>query len=265
MAVIGDIHGCWDELCNLVSKLGGVISDSGLILISEERELKLISVGDLLDRGPKSAQVLNLFINHWLYEEGRLSVELPKGYKVAKIYCALGNHDFKYWRYLQGRKIIFNAGMQRSADSFASELFLHSADLLSEYLHTLPHYFIFDEGKLLVSHAGLSEEKQSYQDKKEEESTRRFCLYGDVTGEFDEDGFPIRLHWEEEYHGKATVVYGHTVVKEPQIVNNTYNIDTGCVFGGKLTALLYPSMEFVSVPANQEYFSHDQVLTPHQP
>ena len=81
---------------------------------------------------------------------------------------------------------------------------------------------------------------------------RDFALYGETTGETDEFGLPVRYNWAAEYRGSAMVVYGHTPVPEPEWLNRTVNIDTGCVFGGKLTALRYPEREFVSVPARQD-------------
>ena len=82
---------------------------------------------------------------------------------------------------------------------------------------------------------------------------RDFALYGETTGETDEFGLPVRYNWAAEYRGQAMVVYGHTPVPEPEWLNRTVNIDTGCVFGGKLTALRYPEREFVSVPAARTY------------
>ena len=82
---------------------------------------------------------------------------------------------------------------------------------------------------------------------------RDFALYGETTGETDEFGLPVRFNWAADYRGSAMVVYGHTPVPEPDWLNRTVNIDTGCVFGGKLTALRYPEKEFVSVPAVRTY------------
>ncbi|MCY7274685.1 MAG: polynucleotide kinase-phosphatase, partial [Phormidesmis sp. CAN_BIN44] len=77
--------------------------------------------------------------------------------------------------------------------------------------------------------------------------------YGETTGEIDEFGLPVRYNWASDYRGDAIVVYGHTPVPDPVWLNGTIDIDTGCVFGGNLTALRYPEKELVSVPAQKVY------------
>jgi protein phosphatase len=91
---------------------------------------------------------------------------------------------------------------------------------------------------------------------------RSFAMFGETTGETDEFGLPIRLNWARDYRGKAVVVYGHTPVYEPEWLNDTICIDTGCVFGGKLTALRWPERELVSVPAAKEYVAPAKPLVP---
>jgi protein phosphatase len=108
---------------------------------------------------------------------------------------------------------------------------------------------VLDSGKLVVAHAGLREELQG----RTSGAVREFALYGETTGETDEFGLPVRYNWAADYRGRAMVVYGHTPVPQPEWLNNTINIDTGCVFGGRLTALRYPERELVSVPAAREY------------
>ena len=93
-------------------------------------------------------------------------------------------------------------------------------------------------------------------------AVRDFALYGETTGETDEFGLPVRLNWAADYRGKAAVVYGHTPVPQPEWLNNTINIDTGCVFGGRLTALRYPERELVSIPAEQQWYEPVQRLAP---
>jgi protein phosphatase len=97
------------------------------------------------------------------------------------------------------------------------------------------------------------------------ERVRAFCLYGETTGESDEFGLPVRLNWALDYRGRATVVYGHTPTLRPEWLNRTICIDTGCVFGGSLTALRYPGSELVSVPARREYAVPKRPLLPPAP
>ena len=117
------------------------------------------------------------------------------------------------------------------------------------FLDGLVSHYVLDDGKLVVAHAGMKEEMQGRGSGK----VRDFALYGETTGETDEFGLPVRYNWAAEYRGTAMVVYGHTPVPEPEWLNRTINIDTGCVFGGKLTALRYPERELVSVPAARTY------------
>ena len=121
---------------------------------------------------------------------------------------------------------------------------------IAEFLDGLVSHYVLDGGKLVVAHAGMKAELQG----RASGRVREFAMYGETTGETDEFGLPIRLNWADAYRGTATVVYGHTPVTEPQWVNRTINIDTGCVFGGNLTALRYPEKELVSVAARQTYY-----------
>ena len=120
---------------------------------------------------------------------------------------------------------------------------------IQTFLKSLISHYVLDDGKLVVAHAGLREELQG----RGSGYVRSFALYGETTGEIDSFGFPVRYEWANEYRGKAMVVYGHVPVLEAQWLNNTIDIDTGCVFGGKLTALRYPERELVSVDAAKVY------------
>lgn len=101
-----------------------------------------------------------------------------------------------------------------------------------------------------MSHAGLPERFHGVKS----DRVRRFCLYGDTSGDTDEFGLPMRGDWAEDYRGEAMVLYGHTAVAVSEWVHNTMCLDTGCVFGGWLTALRYPERELVSVPAAKVYY-----------
>ena len=119
------------------------------------------------------------------------------------------------------------------------------------FLDGLISHYVLDDGKLVVAHAGINERYIG----RASGRVRSFCLYGDTTGETDEFGLPVRYPWANDYRGKAIVLYGHTPVPTPEWVNNTLCLDTGCVFGGRLTALRYPERELVSVPAAEVYYA----------
>src|SRR5665811_2551622 len=121
--------------------------------------------------------------------------------------------------------------------------------LIAEFLDGLISHYVLDGGKLVVAHAGMKEEMQG----RGSGRVRDFALYGETTGETDEFGLPVRYNWAAEYRGQAVMVYGHTPVPDPEWLNRTINIDTGCVFGGKLTALRYPDRDLVSISAKQTY------------
>ena len=106
-----------------------------------------------------------------------------------------------------------------------------------------------DGGNLVIAHAGMPEALQN----RVSGAVRHFGLFGDVSGETDADGLPERRDWARDYRGEAHVVYGHTATARAEWVNNTICIDTGCAFGGRLTALRWPEREIVDVPAEHTY------------
>ncbi|MDE0634631.1 MAG: polynucleotide kinase-phosphatase [Candidatus Poribacteria bacterium] len=234
--IIGDIHGCYDELVELLVKLGYEFStkENGNPVIISPHGRKVIFVGDYVDRGPKVVEVL------------RLVMEM---HKTDVAVCVPGNHDVKLARALRGKNVNPTHGLTESLSQFENESEEFKAQV-AEFIEGLISHYVFDNEKLVVAHAGMKKEFQG----RASGRVREFALYGETTGETDEFGLPIRLNWAEEYRGGATVVYGHTPVAEPQWINRTINIDTGCVFGGNLTALRYPEKELVSVPAHQTYY-----------
>ena len=234
--IIGDIHGCFDELIELLQKLGYKLSTQpdGNITVEPPKGRKAVFVGDYVDRGPKVPEVLRLIMQ--MYETGAAL-------------CVPGNHDVKLVRALRGRNVKRTHGLAESLAQLAEESTEFKTDI-AEFLDSLVSHYVFDDGKLVVAHAGMKAELQGRASRR----VREFAMYGETTGETDEFGLPIRLDWAEAYRGTATVVYGHTPITQPQWVNRTINIDTGCVFGGELTALRYPEKELVSVPARQTYY-----------
>ncbi len=234
--IIGDIHGCFDELVELLQKLGYQIStqSNGDITVEPPEGRKAVFVGDYVDRGPKVPEVLRLIMR--MHETGAAL-------------CVPGNHDVKLVRALRGRNVKQTHGLAESLAQL-TETSTEFKTHITEFLDGLVSHYVLDDGKLVVAHAGMKAELQG----RASGRVREFAMYGETTGETDEFGLPIRRNWAEEYRGTATVVYGHTPVTEPQWVNRTINIDTGCVFGGELTALRYPEKELVSVAAHRTYY-----------
>ena len=237
--IIGDVHGCFDELAILLQRLGYRLeartNDAGEthFSVTHPQGRKAVFVGDLVDRGPAVAKVLKLAMS--MVVDGAAL-------------CVAGNHEAKLVRKLQGRKVQISHGL---AESLA-QLEIESPEFqqrAAAFLDGLISHYVFDDGNLVVAHAGLKAEYQG----RASARVRDFCLYGETTGETDEFGLPVRADWAAGYRGQAMVVYGHTPVVEPARLNRTINIDTGCVFGGRLTALRYPEKELVSVPAAQVY------------
>lgn len=238
--IIGDIHGCYDELLALLQKLEYQIKadliESNQPAISHPENRTLIFVGDLVDRGPHSKQVLQLVMN---------------AVNHSQALCVRGNHEDKFLRYLKGKKVQLTHGLEVTASDYPDPNETAYAGSIA-FIKKLGSHYVLDEGKLVVAHAGLTEALQE----RESGKVLSFALFGDTTGEVDEMGLPVRKDWAQSYQGKALVVYGHTPVVDAEWINNTICIDTGCVFGGKLTALRYPQMQLVSVIALKNYYSH---------
>ena len=281
--IIGDVHGCYAELCALLAELGYSVKeedmkdgrDLGVRVVAQfvgtsppsplsKREgkpdasslagapsllergsggevnaegdrppRKVIFLGDLVDRGPASPQVLRLVMS--MVRDG-LAL------------CVPGNHDIKLLRHLNGKNVSATHGLAETLAQLEAETpaFKEQVRL---FLDKLVSHYVLDGGRLVVAHAGLTEEMQG----RGSGAVRSFALFGETTGETDEFGLPVRYAWAADYRSRAMVVYGHTPVPEPEWLNNTIDIDTGCVFGGRLTALRYPERQLVSVPAQQEY------------
>lgn len=231
--IIGDIHGCYDELCELLEKLGYVV-DKEKVVIHSPQDRKLVFLGDLVDRGPKSPEVLRMVMSM---------------VQANQAYCVLGNHDGKLLRKLKGANVKVQHGLETTMEQLEqeSEQFIEE---VKQFLEGLVSHCVFDGGKLVAVHAGLKEKLQGRESKK----VRDLAMFGETTGEVDEFGLPVRVKWSDSYKGSAFVVYGHTPQVKAKIINNTINIDTGCVFGGRLTAFRYPEKEIVDVQAKKVYY-----------
>jgi protein phosphatase len=242
--LIGDVHGCATELEELLALLGyepveqrdGEFPDGGPVY-AHPAGRTAVFVGDLVDRGPRILDSLRIARN--MVDHGS-ALAVP------------GNHDMKLVRALRGRDVRITHGLDRSLaefDALPEERKQPARDDVARFLDGLVSHYVFDDGNLVVAHAGMKEEMQGRGSGK----VRDFALYGETTGETDEFGLPVRWNWAAEYRGHAIVVYGHTPVPEPEWLNRTINIDTGCVFGGRLTAFRYPENELVGVPSRGVY------------
>jgi protein phosphatase len=235
--VIGDVHGCRAELETLLGKLGYQVERDGggrAVNAAHPRGRRAVFLGDLVDRGPDSPGVLRLAMGM-----------VASGAALA----VPGNHEDKLLRALRGRKVQVSHGLEVTLAQLADEPPEFRA-AVETFLDGLISHYVLDGGRLVVAHAGLSERLQG----RASGRVRSFCLYGQTTGETDAYGLPVRYPWAEDYRGRAVVLYGHTPVPAPEWVNNTLCLDTGCVFGGSLTALSYPERELVSVPAAAVYY-----------
>ncbi|MEV4233704.1 polynucleotide kinase-phosphatase [Nocardia sp. NPDC049737] len=235
--VIGDVHGCRTELETLLGELGYDLArdDAGRAVgASHPAGRTAVFVGDLVDRGPDTPGVLRLVMGM---------------VRAGTALCVTGNHENKLVRALDGQKVRIAHGLAESlAQLEAEDEDFRKAAL--DFCRGLISHYVLDDGRLVVAHAGL---KQEYHGRASGR-VRAFAMYGESTGETDEYGLPVRYPWAEDYRGRATVLYGHTPVTDLRWVNNTLCLDTGVVFGGKLSALRYPERVPVSVPAERVWY-----------
>ncbi|QCX79674.1 Bis(5'-nucleosyl)-tetraphosphatase PrpE [asymmetrical] [Streptomyces sp. YIM 121038] len=225
--IVGDVHGCASELESLLARLGYVdgVHPAGRTAVF---------VGDLVDRGPDTPGVLR-----------RVMSMVAAGSAL----CVPGNHENKLGRHLKGRKVQHTHGLAETIAQLDGES-EEFRTRVREFVDGLVSHYVLDGGRLVVCHAGLPEKYHG----RTSGRVRSHALYGDTTGETDEFGLPVRYPWAEEYRGQAAVVYGHTPVPTATWLNNTICLDTGAVFGGKLTALRWPERELVDVPAEKVWY-----------
>jgi protein phosphatase len=236
--IIGDVHGCIDELVALLRKLGyDQDSTNGTSVWRHPEGRRAVFVGDLVDRGPGIVAVLKLVMDM---------------VKAGTALCVQGNHENKLARKLDGRNVNVSHGLEETLaqfDALPDDERSAFRSAVRAFIEDLRSHYWLDDGKLVVAHAGLREEMHG----RGSREVREFALYGETTGETDEYGLPVRYNWASEYRGKAVVAYGHTAVPTAEWLNKTICLDTGCVYGGRLTALRYPELEIVDVPAQQVY------------
>lgn len=241
--IIGDVHGCADELRSLLQALGYTVAGTREApVVTPPPGRRALFLGDLVDRGPDSPGVLYLAMS--MVEAGTAL-------------CVPGNHEAKLQRKLRGKNPKLTHGLAETVAQMEAEpKSFHEAT--NRFIGSLVSHLVLDGGRLVVAHAGL---KEAYHGRASGR-VRSFCLYGETSGETDSFGLPVRYDWAADYRGRAAVVYGHTPVHEARWVNNTICIDTGCVFGGKLSALRYPERELVQVDATAVHYEPSKPLEP---
>ncbi|RYG72121.1 bis(5'-nucleosyl)-tetraphosphatase PrpE [Lentibacillus lipolyticus] len=233
--IIGDIHGCLDELEDLFEALG-YRRERGIFVHPDRRTP--VFAGDLTDRGPQSIDTIKLVY--------AMAVTHQKALYVP------GNHCNKLYRYFLGNNVKLQHGLETTAAEYKNLPNKEQSQVRKQFMELYEGaslYLELPDAEAIVAHAGIKEDYIGRHDKK----VKTFVLYGDITGQFDEQGRPIRRDWAQQYNGEKWIVYGHTPVKEPRTVNKTINIDTGCVFGNKLTAFRLPEEQTISVPSKQPY------------
>lgn len=235
--VIGDVHGCIDELEELFHLLG--YRKKADIFVHPHNRIPVF-IGDITDRGPSSLAVVELVYN--MVVKHRVARYVP------------GNHCNKLYRYFLGNNIQIKYGLETTVDEYLARNQRGQKTIQHQFMtlyDEAPLYLEQPEVNAIIAHAGIKEDYIGRTDKK----VKTFVLYGDITGATHEDGRPIRRDWAQAYEGDAWIVYGHTPVLEPREINHTINIDTGCVFGNKLTAFRMPEKETISVQSRQPFIA----------
>lgn len=229
IAIIGDVHGCIEELSELLDCL------------EQDHITQIFHLGDLVDRGPDSGAVVSQ-----LRERG--------------VFGVMGNHEAKILDQL--KKLKTNRLSEDAARTIAS-LSTHPKN--AEYLAALPRLHVVDhilDRPVVLVHGGLWPNLPLW---KQPSAVLYAQLInprkpGDVAW-FNDAGALARglVPWMHEWDGEELVVYGHSVYRAANQIGLTIGIDTGCVFGGSLTALILPDFQYISVPAKRQYVTRENL------
>ena len=211
--VVGDVHGCYDELLALVERVALKESD------------RLVCVGDLVVKGEKNREVLDLFM------------------RDARFSSVLGNHDRALVEHWKGARAELKPAQERCRAELED-----GRERYAAFLEQLPAYI--DLGSHVVVHAGLRPgvalDRQSIED-----LTELRTLGPDRTSR---EG----TAWYEVYDGDRIALFGHWPTWPPRRGPRAIGLDTGCVYGYRLTAYVVETEEFFSVPALRAYDSPKQ-------
>ncbi len=225
---IGDPHGCWEELVEMLTKLGYSLDDD--LILSHPDNRKLVFVGDLVDRGPGIKNCMDLVINN-----------------PTNVLSVRGNHENKLSKFILKNNTKIRGGLEATLEQLEG-LTEDEKKAYGEWALNLPPWIELEiDGKpVWVVHACLPKTLDS--------KSVGIAMYGIPIG-YDDKGFPARLDWAQNYKGSAMVIHGHDVIGDkPRLLNNVWNLDTGCVFGGYLTALSLPENKITQVKAKKKYW-----------
>lgn len=213
--VIGDVHGCADELERL------------LVLLSPRRSDEVVFVGDLVNKGPASAEVVRIA-------------------RSIGARAVMGNHDDLVLRAARARRTEkgwedFSPGVRKVVKSLSDDEL--------RWLRSLPLFLRLPEHRAVVVHAGMLPGKKVEEQRRENLLTMR---------SIKDDGSPSRrvdegAAWGSLWNGRTHAIYGHDAIRGLQRHARATGLDTGCVYGGRLSALVLPSHEVVSVKARREH------------
>ncbi len=229
--IIGDVHGCVEEVNALFGALRYARDAQG-IWRSPDGRLPIF-VGDLVDRGPYNVAAVEL-VSRMVANDAALAV--------------VGNHDVQLERYLSGEPVPLLYGLEGTVREFEAQP-AQVREAAREFFGTLPGHLLLDDGRLVIAHTGLAEEMHGVTTPE----CRHLAAYGVHDDSVDPRDIAARHPWIAGYTGAAAVVYGHTPVLEATWRGQTIGVDTGCVFGWRLTALRWPERTLVSVPAEEVY------------
>jgi len=207
--VIGDVHGCYLELMELLDQIGASQDD------------RIFSVGDLITKGPGNREVFEF-------------VRTKKNFQSV-----LGNHEYLLLQHHRGRAVELEPAHLQTIAELGSDF----KDCMA-WVSRLPHYI--DLGDYLVVHAGIRPDRP-LEEQTVDDLTQLRTLDGLQPG--SREGTP----WFDRYRGEQVVIFGHWVFDTPLFRDNVIGIDTGCVYGCRLTAVVLPEGRLVSVPAHRVY------------
>ena len=208
--IIGDLHGCHDEAIDLLDRVGACTSD------------RVVFAGDLVDRGPKPRECVELAMRHE---------------------CILGNHEEKHLQQRHRPDERLSPDHLRTRRALGPE---HYA-----YFERLPLFIRLPEHGAAVVHAGALpgvplEDQDAYH------LLHAQCIRPPARKSYWPSKAPAdHTFWTNHWRGPERLVFGHTVVDRPLVSEHAVGIDTGAAFGGPLTALVLPGWELVSVPSRQ--------------